>query len=60
VKVAASDHPNVVEGRTVIPGAVSRTFVERMASEYGKGSGIYRSLLEGEFPDQGRTHPCRR
>lgn len=60
LKVAASDHPNVVEGRTVIPGAVSRAFVDRMASEYGKGSGTYRSRVEGEFPDQGQESLFRR
>jgi len=53
IRISADQHPNVREGREVIPGGVSRAFVERIASEYGKGSGIYRSRVHGEFPDQG-------
>lgn len=53
IQVSAEDHPNVAQGREVIPGGVSRAFVERIAKEYGRGSGVYRARVEGEFPDSG-------
>lgn len=53
IQISAEEHPNVVEGREVIPGAVSRSFVERIKSEYGERSNTYRSRVLGEFPDQG-------
>ncbi len=58
IRVSAKEHPNVVEGRMVIPGGVSRAFVERIASEYGASSGVYRSRVLGEFPDQGEDALC--
>jgi phage terminase large subunit len=59
-RLSAAEHPNVVEGREVIPGAVGADFVERMAREYGRGSGIYRSRVEGEFPDSAEDGLFRR
>lgn len=53
IQISAEEHPNVIEGRSVIPGAVTRVFVERIAAEYGRGSNTYRSRVLGEFPDQG-------
>ena len=50
--IRADEHPNVVEGTEVIPGAVSREWCESMAEEYGKGSSIYRSRVLAEFPSE--------
>jgi hypothetical protein len=52
VKIGAREHPNVVEGREVIPGAVTQDFIDLMAEQYGAGSGTYRARVEGEFPDK--------
>lgn len=60
VRVAASEHPNLLQGHEVIPGAVTTTFVETIAAEYGEGSGIYRSRVEGEFPEEGEESLIRR
>jgi hypothetical protein len=50
VPIPASEHPNVVEGREVIPGAVTREWVETIAQEYGRDSAVYRARVEAEFP----------
>jgi hypothetical protein len=49
--VSAWEHPNVVQGREVIPGAVSRQAVEAAAREYGSDSGYYRITILGQFAD---------
>lgn len=51
IKIPAGLHPNVVEGRDVIPGAVSREWIDAMRAEYGADSAFYRSRVEAEFPD---------
>lgn len=60
IQISALEHPNVVEGREVIPGGVSQIFIERMASEYGEGSGTYQARVLGEFPDEGEESLFRR
>ena len=50
IRLSAEDHPNVRTGTTVIPGAVTRAQVQRIAQEYGKESSIYRSRVLAEFP----------
>lgn len=60
IRINAEDHPNVVEGREVIRGGPSRSWMETMATEYGRGSGIYRSRVLGEFPDSGEEGLFRR
>lgn len=49
IQVSALEHPNVVEGRTLIPGAVTRSAVERARREWGT-SGQYLARVLGEFP----------
>jgi hypothetical protein len=50
VRISAYDHPNIVCGREVIPGAVSRQSIERRADEYGRGSRLYESRVRGISP----------
>lgn len=52
-KVSAFDHPNVVEDREVIPGAVTRAWIEYMRAEYGETSPVYRSRVLAEWPEEG-------
>ena len=60
IRMPAREHPNVVEGRTIIPGGISRAGVERLASTYGTDSPIYRARVEAEFPDEGEESLFRR
>ncbi len=55
IRIAASEHPNLTEDRTVIPGGPSTAFCERIAREYGRDSGIYQSRVEATSPTQART-----
>ena len=50
--IAASEHPNVTEGIEVIPGAVSRAWIDSMKEEYGATSSIYRSRVLAQFPSE--------
>jgi hypothetical protein len=60
IRIPATDHPNLLEGREVIPGGVTLEFVERMAAEYGDESGVYRARVAGEFPDESEDALCAR
>ncbi len=60
IRIAADEHPNLVEGKTVIPGGPSPAFAERIAREYGRQSGVYMARVLGEFPDQEASGLFRR
>lgn len=51
LQISAEEHPNF-ETDNAIPGGPSRAFAERIASEYGRHSGIYRSRVLGDFPEE--------
>lgn len=44
------DHPNVVTGTNVIPGAVTRDWIEKQRSRWGEDSAFWQSRVLGEFP----------
>ncbi|MGH7556351.1 MAG: hypothetical protein ACREMD_00935 [Gemmatimonadota bacterium] len=50
--IPATSHPNIVEGRTVVPGGPSAEWIEHMAATYGATSNLYRSRVEALFPSQ--------
>lgn len=52
VRVSALDGPNVVLGRKVIPGAVTRESIKIRLSEYGEDSPLYKSRVLGRSPEQ--------
>lgn len=54
ITISCLDHPNVIEGREVIPGAVTREWVEERKLEWGENSAFYKAYVLGEFPDQGQ------
>jgi hypothetical protein len=60
IRIPATDHPNLLEGREMIPGGVTLEFAERMAAEYGEESGVYRARVAGEFPDESEDALCAR
>ena len=51
--ISAFDTPNVREGREVIPGLVSRQWVEERRQEWGEDSPMWYSRVLGEFPSSG-------
>ena len=53
--ISAFEHPNVVQGRTVIPGAVTAAQIERIRSTYGESSPVYLARVLGEYPEQSLT-----
>lgn len=52
LRVSALDHPNIVTGRTIVPGAVSRGSIQKRADDYGVESPMYGSRVRGIAPKQ--------
>jgi phage terminase large subunit len=50
IRLDAEDIPNIKEGREVIPGLCSKTWVDMMAKKYGTESPTYLSKVRGFFP----------
>lgn len=50
VTISAFDHPNVIEGREVIPGAINQRYIDDTAADFGVTSRIYQSRVLGKFP----------
>lgn len=50
VRFDAREHPNVVEGRVVIPGGPTRESIAQRARDFGETSPLYISSVLGEFP----------
>lgn len=61
VRISALDHPNVVLGREVIPGATSRKFIADALTDYGtEDHPLYQSRIRGISPvmnPRGYFHP---
>jgi hypothetical protein len=60
VRMPAHEHPNVVEGRTVIPGGISRLGIARIEQTYGRGSPQAVARIEAEFPSDTEETLVRR
>jgi phage terminase large subunit len=52
IQISANDHPNIKENKEIIPGAITKEWVERMKQEWGEGSPLYKAKVLGEFPDE--------
>jgi phage terminase large subunit len=50
IRVSALDHPNVVGGREIIPGAVTRKAIDRRRIKYGESSRLFQSRVRGISP----------
>lgn len=50
IHISCLDHPNVVAGQEVYPGAVTREWVEERRMEYGEDSPLFAVRVLGEFP----------
>lgn len=60
VRISALDHPNVVTGTSIIPGAVSRRNVLERKEEYGEDSPLYKSRVRGICPTEASTALIKR
>lgn len=52
VRISGHDHPNVVTGREVVPGAVSRKSLMKRREKFGEDSIIYKSRGRGVCPSE--------
>lgn len=52
VRISAYDHPNVVCGRDIIPGAVTRKAIERRSAKYGRSGRLFQSRVRGISPQE--------
>lgn len=50
VRISALDHPNIVSGTTVVPGAIGRRRLEARTRAYVRGSRLYESRIRGISP----------
>ena len=50
VRISAFDHPNVVSGTEIVPGATSREFIAEKKAEYGEDEPMYVSRVRGISP----------
>lgn len=54
IELSSEAHPNVVEGKSLIPGAVTREWCEERLKDYGgRETPLYRSRVLGKWPEQG-------
>lgn len=52
IKMAAERHPNIVEGREVIPGGITREWMADRKREWGESDPRYVARVLGEFPQE--------
>lgn len=51
IRISSRDHPNVVTGRELIPGAVTRQWIANFERDYRSQPGVIRSRVDGLFPE---------
>lgn len=49
------DHPNVREGRVIVPGAVDREWINAMRLEHGEGSRFWKTSVIAVFPEEAES-----
>ena len=53
IQIDGMDHPNVVEGREIFPGAITRTWIDERRKEWGEDSPQFQARVRGRFPTEG-------
>ena len=48
--ISCLGHPNVVSGRNIIPGAVTKDWVDKQRKLWGENSSFWQSRVTGQFP----------
>ena len=51
ITISGFDSPNVIEGRTAVPGLATNETIKAWADRYGIDSPVYKARVLGEFPD---------
>lgn len=51
MRISAREHPNVRSGRELVPGAVTREWVEDFEREYASMPEVVRARIDAVFPD---------
>lgn len=59
IRASSLDHPNIVLGREVIPGAVGIRSVLERKQTYGEDNGFYKSRIRGIPPEQAKDSLIR-
>ncbi len=52
VRISALDHPNVVTGGNIVPGATSKKQVARRLADYGANARLFQSRVRGISPKE--------
>lgn len=52
IRISAYDHPNIVFGRKIINGSVTKESIAIRSQEYGTESNLYKSRVRGIAPEQ--------
>lgn len=50
IKLSCLDHPNIIEGREIIPGAVTRQWLDERRRVWGEHHPFWGPRILGEFP----------
>ncbi len=53
ITISAYDTPNVMAGHEVVPGLITKQFVDQKRQEWGENSPLYQARILGEFPRTG-------
>lgn len=53
IEISSFDHPNVKSGAIIIPGAVTKEWIEERQKEWGEDSPLWQAKVLGQFPDEG-------
>mgnify|MGYP001600111149 FL=1 len=53
IHISCAEHPNVREGKTIIPGCVTKDWIEERKTEWGEDSPLFKAKVLGEFPVEG-------
>lgn len=48
--ISCLNHPNVITGKNMIPGAVTKEWVDRIRALWGEDSAFWQSRVLGQFP----------
>lgn len=51
ITISAEDSPNIIEGRDVIPGLLTKEDIARYAADWGEESPLYRATVLSEWDD---------
>jgi len=53
INISCFDHPNVKQGKVIIPGAVTKEWVDERRIEWGEDSPLWQAKVLGQFPTEG-------